>query len=1266
MYRLQTGIWSKLTCGAMQAVATIAITVCGLQDAQAARIDAHEAAILTQGTTVDPLWATPKPIVEASATATTAAKNVRMDTNYNRTWVAAYHTGNPAPDGSQPPPGQNSKLMVTRSLNDGGTWADPVQLLAPPESETDYNFRPDVVHGTNDTEEYLMVFETYTSPTGTQLYKTKSVDSGLSWDSPLLPLGNFPNDNVNPRKVSLASDHFGNYMAAWIADADGGGLPGLTIAYSNNFGSDWTIKQRIAGTGDGRPQVRCHRDTVDDPGRWVVVFEKASIDADLNPMYAASEDNGDTWVVKEINTNAASENVNDLLPRIDYSPSNFSWVAVWASESGVPGVYNIQYARADEDVFNPTDGGFTWSDPAVLQANVTFGGPQQIDQWISTDDADHWIAIWSAVTSTGGPAVRDLFASISNDDGDTFDASTLIDDFDSSSPRWLNPVLMSNNSPVTPPDKGGRWLAMWQNLAGQPQTAASPQTEVPWYTTTFIPLSPDQPRLDVAIAATDINGGKPIYATSQAPGAPPSAFTVTYTVTNFGPDPAFDVQVTINPQQPITCVSYTDDGGAVSPLVSTTQFPSATFTGSYAQLNVGESASFTVQFQAPTAPGRYRIIADAIPHDDQGAEATDIDQSNNVNVITYVDIGEAVTIADLRVTKTCYPIDVVLTGADLGYTITVWNDSGETAENVVVSDPLPAGLIFRYAAVSHGSWSLETTNSITTAKAIFPSIGVGARETFVIGTYPTTGAPSLITNVACASFDGVDLDESNNCAEAAVAVSTTVGSGADLTLQKSCNVTSVTQGTSCTYTLRVTNVGPSAASSVVVTDVLPSTLNFNGQFHTQGTVTRSGQTITANLGSLAVGKVAKVNISVIPIGTGVITNTANVTSQTNDPIPANNSGSNNLTVVAADPNTVANLSVTKTANPSPANVGSPLTYTVQVSNAGPSAASNVKLQDLLPPEVTFVSSTPTESTYANGLVSYTLASLNSGASSTFQILTNPITGGTAINTASVSSDNPDLTPSNNSVSISTVINGGTGNKTNADLALSSSVSPASTSVGNAITWTLTAHNNGPQSAAAIVVNTTLPGIVTFVSATGPSGSASPIGNVLNVPIAVLASGASADVTITLVPLSGGNLTLTGSISGNVNDSVASNNTASSVVPVSGASLFDLQGTWIKLKKKSKQSTVPNWSIKGTLSVKNLRTTLLVAAPVQFYLSTDSSYSPSTDTLVGTGILKKIKPGKSKKKSVSAKFTFDPAHQYLLAVINPSGSDPENVVPILIP
>lgn len=126
---------------------------------------------------------------------------------------------------------------------------------------------------------------------------------------------------------------------------------------------------------------------------------------------------------------------------------------------------------------------------------------------------------------------------------------------------------------------------------------------------------------------------------------------------------------------------------------------------------------------------------------------------------------------------------------------------------------------------------------------------------------------------------------------------------------------------------------------------------------------------------------------------------------------------------------VADLAVTK-SGPATIVAGNNVTYTVTLTNNGPSAAQNVTLADPLPAGVTFVSNTqttgPTFTCAAPaGSVNCTIATLAAGTTSTFsfvyQVPASTAGGTTITNTASVSSSTNDLVPMNNSASASTTV-----------------------------------------------------------------------------------------------------------------------------------------------------------------------------------------------------------------------------------------------------
>jgi uncharacterized repeat protein (TIGR01451 family) len=109
---------------------------------------------------------------------------------------------------------------------------------------------------------------------------------------------------------------------------------------------------------------------------------------------------------------------------------------------------------------------------------------------------------------------------------------------------------------------------------------------------------------------------------------------------------------------------------------------------------------------------------------------------------------------------------------------------------------------------------------------------------------------------------------------------------------------------------------------------------------------------------------------------------------------------------------VADLGVTMTAVPSPAVVGQPVSYTLNVTNNG-AAATGVKLTDTLPAGAAFVSADPAACAFAAGEVKCTLGDLAAGGSAQVKIVATPATAGDAVNEASVGSDTVDPTVADN-------------------------------------------------------------------------------------------------------------------------------------------------------------------------------------------------------------------------------------------------------------
>jgi uncharacterized repeat protein (TIGR01451 family) len=325
--------------------------------------------------------------------------------------------------------------------------------------------------------------------------------------------------------------------------------------------------------------------------------------------------------------------------------------------------------------------------------------------------------------------------------------------------------------------------------------------------------------------------------------------------------------------------------------------------------------------------------------------------------------------------------------------------------------------------------------------------------------------------------------------------------GADLAVTNAGTPPVVVAGNNITYTQVVTNNGPQDAVNATFIEAVPSNTTFQslvvapGWSCTTPAVGSAGNISCTDpdVANAAVGTFTFV-VQVIPgtVNGTQILDTASVSSGTNDPNLANNTASV-LTIVGAA--TSADLVVTMTAAPSPVQAGNQLTYTVTVRNNGPAATSSVTFTDTIPTHTTFSSLTQTGTAWTcpapGTAVSCTVASLPSGATTTFTLVVTVAAGtasGTVItNTASTSTSTPDPNPSSNSATV-TVIVASAGQY---DLSVTSTASPNPVTPGNNITFLLNFANNGPNSASNVTFTDTVPANTTFVSLALPAGATCP-------------------------------------------------------------------------------------------------------------------------------------------------------------------------------
>ena len=111
---------------------------------------------------------------------------------------------------------------------------------------------------------------------------------------------------------------------------------------------------------------------------------------------------------------------------------------------------------------------------------------------------------------------------------------------------------------------------------------------------------------------------------------------------------------------------------------------------------------------------------------------------------------------------------------------------------------------------------------------------------------------------------------------------------ANLAITKTASPNPATSLANLTYRIVVTNNGPSPATNVAVTDQLAAGPAFVSAIPTQGTCS-GPPAIACNLGSIANGAAAIVNITITPQTVGQLVNTASVGAAESDPDPNDNS-----------------------------------------------------------------------------------------------------------------------------------------------------------------------------------------------------------------------------------------------------------------------------------------------------------------------------------------------------------------------------------------
>ncbi len=303
-------------------------------------------------------------------------------------------------------------------------------------------------------------------------------------------------------------------------------------------------------------------------------------------------------------------------------------------------------------------------------------------------------------------------------------------------------------------------------------------------------------------------------------------------------------------------------------------------------------AGLLLSFNNALTPAQIRTALTSSALD---IEASGVDRDSGAGIVMALQAIGSVSSADLAITKADSP-DPVIAGTDLTYTINVSNNGSGPAVFAQWQDTLPAGTRLQSFSGATG-WicatpSIGSGGSITCKKDTVAA-AESAGFTVVVRVDASVADGSALSNTATISSTVSDPNGANNSATA----TTSVIRRADLqVVSKTDAPDPVILNTPLTYTIALRNNGPSVATGVVLTDLLPPGVDFINCSATGGGVCGGGgQSRTVSFASLAVGASSTVTLTTKPTCAlpieSTLNNTATITATTIDPNPANNSAS---------------------------------------------------------------------------------------------------------------------------------------------------------------------------------------------------------------------------------------------------------------------------------------------------------------------------------------------------------------------------------------
>jgi len=518
---------------------------------------------------------------------------------------------------------------------------------------------------------------------------------------------------------------------------------------------------------------------------------------------------------------------------------------------------------------------------------------------------------------------------------------------------------------------------------------------------------------------------------------------------------------------------------------------------------------------------------------DSGASASTITNNANLISITETQANTANDTGSVDINAQSFDVSVTKAVDDptpeegqlITYTITVANLTSATGSNIVVRDPVPAGLTYEVGSISGGTTRSEADPTGTGLEWNIASIGPLGSTQVTFQARVINGAlntnPTIVNTASFISADQADSNSGNDSGSVQVDVV-----GIDLNINKTVLPVNAEEGETVTYTITVNNPGTQQATNVTIRDIVPNGISYVGGTISGGDSNNDSNPdstgLTWSLTTLNGGQTRTLEFDAVVDGGALalspIDNTSDIVSfdQTDDNL-ADNTSDASLTVQGLD------LEVVKTVNETNPEEGEVITYTITVNNLSSQVINGVEITDVVPAGVTYVATSASGTPIINdanpdgaGIIWTIPGDIVNGTPVvlTFNATVDAGTAPGSItidNTASETAMNQ--SDSNNLNNTSTVSIDPIG----LDIEVLKAVDNSTPTEGDTVTYTITVNNTSSQSASNIQIGDVVPAGLSYVGGSisgGDSNSeATPTsGNGLTWNILSLAGGSGVSLT----------------------------------------------------------------------------------------------------------------------------------------------------------